>query len=366
MRSVVRIATPERGHEELDLLTGDLEFLDARYADSTIAHQTLTTILERLQSTPGVVNASAHAFQFVAGFGRADRSIRAEGADSSLARSVSPRFAFGVTPGYFATERLPLRAGRAFTGEDRLGSQPVAIINQRMADVLWRGQSPLGRRIKLGSADSLPWLTVVGVVGDIISRDTVAHYAYVPFAQTTHNERVTLLLRSNGDPLSLVPTVRAVVRSVDEDLPILRLQTVRQQRRSDYAPYQLYAMTMGSFAAFAILLAAIGLYGVVAYNAAQRTREIGVRIALGAEAKHVIAMIAGQGGRLVLLGILLGTGGSMLLLRVLSAMLFGASPIDLPVFAAVAVLLSLTAALAIWLPARRASRIDPLEALRAE
>jgi putative ABC transport system permease protein len=203
-------------------------------------------------------------------------------------------------------------------------------------------------------------------VGDITSRDTVTHYAYVPFAQTTHNQNVTLLLRSDGDPLSLVPTVRAVVRSVDEDLPILRLQTVRQQRRSDYAPYQLYAMTMGSFAAFAILLAAIGLYGVVAYNAAQRTREIGVRIALGAEAKDVSAMIAGQGGRLVLLGILLGTGGSMLLLRVLRAMLFGASPIDLPVFAAVAVVLSLTAALAIWLPARRASLIDPLEALRAD
>jgi len=366
MRSVVRIATPERGHEELDLLTGDLEFLDARYGDSTSVNTAVTSILDRLQNAPGIVSASAHAFQFVAGFGRSDRSIRAEGADSALARSVSPRFAFVVTPGYFATERLPIRAGRGFNAQDRLGSQPVVIINQRMADVLWHGQSPLGRRIKLGAADSLSWLTVVGVVGDITARDTVTHYAYVPFTQTAHNQRVTLLLRGSADPLSLVPTVREAVRSVDEDLPILGLQTVRQQRRSNYAPYQLYAMTMGSFAVFAILLAAVGLYGVVAYNAAQRTREIGVRIALGAEAKHVMAMIAGQGGRLVLLGIVLGTAGSMLLLRVLRAMLFGASPIDLPVFAAVAALLALTAALAIWLPARRASRIDPLEALRAE
>jgi len=365
-RSVVRLATPEQGREELDLLTGDLEFLDARYSDSTLVQSTVTSILERLQTAPGVASASAHAFQFVAGFGRADRSIRAEGADTSLARSVSPRFAFVVTPGYFATERLPVRAGRAFNAQDGIGSQPVVMINQRMADVLWHGQSPLGRRIKLGSADSLPWLTVVGVAGDITSRDTVAHYAYVPFAQSARNQRVTLLVRGSADPLSLVATVRAAVRSVDEDLPILALQTVRQQRRSNVAPYQLYATTMGSFAAFAILLAAIGLYGVVAYNAAQRTREIGVRIALGAEPKHVVALIAGQGGRLVVLGIVLGTAGSMLLLRVLRAMLFGASPIDLPVFTAVALLLVFTAALAIWLPARRAARIDPLEALRAE
>jgi len=365
-RSVVRLATPEQGREELDLLTGDLEFLDARYSDSTLVQSTVTSILERLQTAPGVASASAHAFQFVAGFGRADRSIRAEGADTSLARSVSPRFAFVVTPDYFATERLPVRAGRAFNAQDRIGSQPVVMINQRMADVLWHGQSPLGRRIKLGSADSLPWLTVVGVAGDITSRDTVAHYAYVPFAQSARNQRVTLLVRGSADPLSLVATVRAAVRSVDEDLPILALQTVRQQRRSNVAPYQLYATTMGSFAAFAILLAAIGLYGVVAYNAAQRTREIGVRIALGAEPKHVVALIAGQGGRLVVLGIVLGTAGSMLLLRVLRAMLFGASPIDLPVFTAVALLLVFTAALAIWLPARRAARVDPLQALRAE
>src|SRR4029079_1902014 len=365
-RRVVRLATPEQGREELDLLTGALEFLDARYGDSTSVNTAVTSILDRLQNAPGIVSASAHAFQFVAGFGRSDRSIRAEGADTSLARSVSPRFAFVVTPGYFATERLPVRAGRAFNAQDRIGSQPVVMINQRMADVLWHGQSPLGRRIKLGSADSLPWLTVVGVAGDITSRDTVAHYAYVPFAQSARNQRVTLLVRGSADPLSLVATVRAAVRSVDEDLPILALQTVRQQRRSNVAPYQLYATTMGSFAAFAILLAAIGLYGVVAYNAAQRTREIGVRIALGAEPKHVVALIAGQGGRLVVLGIVLGTAGSMLLLRVLRAMLFGASPIDLPVFTAVALLLVFTAALAIWLPARRAARIDPLEALRAE
>src|SRR4029078_4362056 len=155
-RSVVRLATPEQGREELDLLTGDLEFLDARYSDSTLVQSTVTSILERLQPAPGVASASAPPFQFVAGFGRADRSIRAEGADTSLARSVSPRFAFVVTPAYFPTERIPVRAGRAFNAQDRIGSQPVVMINQRMADVLWHGQSPLVRRTQPGSARRAP------------------------------------------------------------------------------------------------------------------------------------------------------------------------------------------------------------------
>ena len=156
------------------------------------------------------------------------------------------------------------------------------------------------------------------------------------------------------------------MRAVDPDLPVLGLQTAEQQRQRNYWPYEMNAIAMSVFAAFAILLAAVGLYGVIAYNTAQRTREIGVRIALGAEARHVIAMVVGQGGRLIAMGILAGVGGAMLLLRALNAMLFGASPIDLPIYAAVAALLAVVSLVAAWVPARRAARVSPLEALRAE
>jgi putative ABC transport system permease protein len=208
-------------------------------------------------------------------------------------------------------------------------------------------------------------VTIVGIVGDVSERGHAREYAYVPFAQSPGGP-VTLFVRANGDPLRLVSAVRAAVREVDQDLPVVDVETVEQQQNNNFSPYKVYAMSMAVFAAFAIILAAIGLYGVIAYNTAQRTREIGVRIALGAEAKHVLGLVAAQGTRLVIAGVVLGLGGSFLVLRVIQSMLFGASPIDLPIFGAVSAVLAAVAFVAVWIPARRATRIDPLEALRAE
>jgi predicted permease len=364
-KTVVRVSTPGTGTDELDLLSGSLEFLDAKYQDRAMVSSTVSGVLERLERAPSVTSASAHGYQFIAGFGAEDRRIRAEGADDATVGRVSPRFAFVVTPSYFSTVKLPILNGRGFNAQDRADGERVTMINKQMADVLWPGQSPIGRRIKLGSADSLPWLTVVGVVGDVSRRDTVTHFAYVPFAQAPA-DRVTLLVRSSSDPLKLIPSVRGAVRAADSDMPVLGVNTVREQRRATYWPYRMYSTAIGVFAAFALLLAAIGLYGVIAYNTAMRTREIGVRIALGAEGSHVVRLVAAQGGRLVAVGIVLGLAGSTVLLRVLRSMMFGASTIDLPVFAAVSVVLAAVSLAAIWTPARRAARVSPLEALRAE
>ena len=365
MKTVVRVSTPETGTDALDLLKGDLEFLDARYQNRAIVRGAIDELVDRVSRAPGVTSASAHGFQFVAGFGRGDQSIRAEGADSSAAQGVSPRFAFTVTPSYFATVRLPVLSGRKFDAQDRAGSMPVVMVNKHMADVLWPSQSPIGRKIKLGAADSLPWLTIVGVTGDITARGKITNYAYLPLDQAT-SDRATILVRSNGDPLQLIPTVRAATRAVDPDLPVIGMQTVRAQQRDSVWPYQMYSMSIAGFAVFAVVLAAIGLYGAIAYNTTMRTREIGVRIALGADTKHVVRLVGVEGARLVFMGIVLGLAGSVALLRTLRALMFGASTVDLPVFAAVSALLAVVAMVALWAPARRAARISPLEALRAE
>ncbi len=368
-KSMIRLATPDGNTKELDLVRGDVEFLDGRYQDRALVRTAVHEIVNGLERSPGVADVAGHYFQFIAGFGAQDRGIRAEGVDDATALSVSPRFAFTVTPSYFETIGLPVVSGRRFDEQDRAGSAPTTIINRHMADVLWPGQSPLGRRIKLGTADSLPWLTIVGIVGDLGSaRGGIPNYAYVPFDQAT-GDRLTLSVRSSADPTSAIATIRAVARAVDPDLPVQGLQTVQQQRAATYWPYKLYSMTIGIFAAFALLLAAIGLYGVIAYNTSMRTREIGVRIALGAEAKHVQAMVVKEGGRLVVAGLLIGLAGAVVTMRALSAasaLMFGPNVSDVGLYGIVVLVLGGVALAAMWAPARRASRVSPLEALRAE
>jgi predicted permease len=363
-KSFVRISAPESGYDDRDLLGANLEFFEAKYADGNAVRLELSQILERLAALPGVTDVATDRTEFIAGFGRGDKVIRAEGL-SHTPDGVSPRFYHVVSPGYFTAVRLPVLAGRRFDAHDGPASLPVVMINQRMAGQLWPGESPLGRRIKLGPADSLPWLTVVGVVGDVSNRDETRNYAYVPAVQAT-GPTATLLLRTQGESSRLAPAVRSAVRAVDADIPVLDLETIARRQHVNYLPYEVYAIGMGAFAGFAILLAAVGLYGVIAYNTAQRTKEIGVRMALGAEAKHVVALIAAQGGRLIVLGIVAGVAGSAALLRVLRGLLFGASPVDVPVFAAVSFILAMIAFVATWLPARRAAAVSPLEALRAE
>jgi predicted permease len=364
MKSVLRISARPEGIDERSLLTGRVQFLDAKYRNQSTLRFAGSEIASRLERIPGATSAALYSTGFIAGFGGHDETIRVDGI-ASIPPNSSPRFYFAVTPAYLATVKLPIVAGRGFTAADRAGSERVVLINAHAAQVIWAGASPLGKRIKLGSADSLPWFTVVGVVGNTSERGRARDFAYVPFDQAPGDD-ATLLVRSRAEPFALAPALRAAVTEVDSDLPVVDVQTVEQQHDRTMSPYKVYALSMAAFAGFAILLAAIGLYGVIAYTTAQRTREIGVRMALGAEVKHVVSMVAAQGTRLVVVGIVLGLGGSFLVLRVLESMLFGASPIDLPIFAGVSLVLAFAALVAVWIPARRAARVDPLEALRAE
>ena len=366
MKSFLRVSARDAGPDIHNVLTGSVEFLDARYADGAQVGAAATQIVDRLARVPGVAAVAMSRVHFVAGFGAADERIVVDGVPS-VPDGVSPRFATIVTPSYFSAQRLSRVAGRLLESGDRPGAPLVALINARMARQLWPQESPLGKRLRMGSADSLPWLTVVGVVGDVGRAGRFSNQLYVPFAQ--HPGRpATLFVRGEpaGDVRQLAPAVRSEISSIDPDLPVVALKTMEEEHHDRFWPYQMYALFMSGFAGLAILLAAVGLYGLVAYAVAQRTREIGIRMALGADRTDVLRLVTGQGARLVLAGIVAGVIASAGALQILRSMLFGASPVDPGVFALVSLLLALVALVASYIPARRATSVDPMIALRSE
>jgi putative ABC transport system permease protein len=366
MKSFLRVSVPESGQDIHNVLTGSVEFLDARYADDAQVGSAAAQIIDRLSGIPGVSTAAMSRAHFIAGFGAADERVLVEGVPS-VPDGASPRFATIITPSYFSALRLPLVAGRTLGPGDRQGAPLVAVINARMARQLWPAESPLGKRLRMGSADSLPWLTVVGVVGDVVRTGRTSNQLYVPFAQ--HPGRpATLLVRGEptADVRQLAPVVRSEVSAIDPDLPVVALKTMEEEHHDRFWPYQMYALFMSGFAALAILLAAVGLYGLVAYGVAQRTREIGIRMALGADRMDVLRLVTGQGARLLLAGVFAGVIASAGALQILRSMLFGASPVDPGVFALVSLLLVIVALLASYIPARRAASVDPMIALRSE
>lgn len=369
MKSFLRLTTHDRRYDTRNVITAQLEFLDRRYAEPRQIARAVSELTTRFARIPGVSAVALSRFEFLAGFGRRDNRIRVEGLPE-LPDGVSPRFYAAVTPAYFDVLQLPLREGRLFEPGDGVRNAPVVIINARMARRLWPNEPAVGHRLRLGSADSLPWLTIVGVVGDV--RDSLTAQtggdAFVPFPQSP-GRPASMLVRAAPtveNPLRLLPQIRAEARMVDADLPLVKPMTVEQQRHDNYWPYEMFALYIGGFASLALLMGAIGLYGVVAYSVSQRTREIGIRIALGADQTQVLRLVTGGGAKLALLGVALGVLGAAGASQVLRSMIFGANPIDVTVYLLGSLLLTFVALVASYVPARRAASVSPLVALRAE
>ncbi|MGB7024075.1 MAG: FtsX-like permease family protein, partial [Candidatus Acidiferrales bacterium] len=271
-----------------------------------------------------------------------------------------------IDPGYLQTMQIPLLAGREFTERDNQDSARVMIINETMARQFWPNESPIGKRITM--KDWGPPLTgeIVGVAGDVkINRlDTAVGPAiYWPYSQFPVNFNA-IVVRGDTDPLRLVSAVKSQIWSVDKNQPISKIATMEQVLSDSIAQRRLYLVLLGVFAGAALLLAAVGIYGVMSYSVSQRTHEIGIRLALGAAQSEILKLILGHGAKLALLGVATGILAATALTRLMSSLLFGVSPSDPATLAAVAVLLMLVAMAACYIPARRAMRVDPMIALR--
>ena len=272
-----------------------------------------------------------------------------------------------VSPDYFQTMRIPLLAGRYFTERDTTGAPDVVIVDDLLAQRQFPGQNPLGQRISIGKA---PWREIVGVVGH------VTHHAldegegdmqyYYPTFQGDNETGAALFIRSRLDPLTLASAVQDAVQKIDRDQPVFGVTTMTQNLKDITAQRRFLVLLIGVFAGTALALAAIGVYGVMAYSVSQRTHEIGIRMALGAQAADVLKLVVGQGLKLILIGLILGLTGAALLTRLLEGFLFGVSPTDPATFAAISLVLVGVAMLASYLPGRRATKVDPMVTLRHE
>jgi putative ABC transport system permease protein len=410
IRSVWRLQQIEPGFNPDKLLSMQLEFPASRYHDNAQVMSFITELNERLAALPGVESVGAADSLPLSPVGRTSTifiegkaDLRAEPDDPNGEGASGPSaFLSRVSPGYFRTLGIPLRQGREFGPEDRQGSLLVAIINEAMAHRYWPGENPLGKRVGDGGV----WRTVVGVAPNVkrfALEDQPKPELYMPSLQppgshASANEQmklaadyggkgksisisitimpptatqgrvsyISLMARTRVRPEAMVDAVRKTVWSLDPDQPILQLGTMQARLDEFYAPRRFNMLLFGAFALVALLLAAIGIYGVLAYLVEQRTHEIGIRVALGAKTRDVLWLIVRQGLALTLIGVVLGLGAALALTRVLQNLLYGVSATDPATFAGIALLLLGVACVASFIPARRATKVDPLAALRHE
>ncbi len=363
VRSLSRLQV-ETGFDADRLLT--LSVVMAGYDEGGHRAQVVEAVLERIRALPGIEVAGAGTAMPPV---TAQRSVRYEVEGEGPGVPVRTAYFIATDPLYFRTLGTPLLDGRAFDERDAEGAPGVAILNRSLARRLFRGERAVGRRVRLRDAtQSAEWRTIVGVVGDVRYQgldDPGQAALYTPFAQTP-SLWTAVFVRTTSEPMAVVRSVKAAVATAGAGLTAMRPRPMTELVAESIARPRFNALLLSCFAILALVVATVGIYGLIAYSVAQRTHEIGVRIALGAARRDVLGLVVGQGLRLTAVGIALGVVGALALTRLMQSLLFEVSPQDPLTFVAGAAFLLVVGLLASYLPARRAARVDPAVALRAE
>ena len=368
VRSFARLQQVSPGFDPKGVLTFELTLSGDRYKDPAVVRAAYRDLWGRLDRLPGV-SASGGITSLPLSQMAAWGPVTVEGRVPPPGERFINADQRLVGGRYFETMGIPLREGRLFEEQDTPDKPKVVLVDEPMARLLWPGQSPLGKRISLGDLAATPiWATVIGVVGPVKhdALDVDSRIALYLAQSQGVGRTMNVVLRAAGNPLALTAAVKREIREVDRGLPLYRVLTMEQRIAHSLARQRFTMQLLGLFAGVALALAAIGIYGVLSYLVSQGTREIGIRMALGATQGGILALVVRQGMALALTGLALGLAAAAALTRVMRSLLFGVAATDPSTFAAIALLLSAVALVASYLPARRASRIDPMESLRSE
>jgi predicted permease len=367
LRSLVSLEEVSPGFQPQGVITANVALPPTRYADPAKQIAFYRAVLDRLTSLPGVTNVGAGvSVPFAGNSGSASFSI--EGRPSPPGDPGPHGDVDVVTPDYFASLKIPLRSGRVFTSQDQQGTQPVMVIDETLAKQYWPNEDPVGKHMRLGGP-TVPWSTIVGVVGHVkssdLAGDTIKGKYYLATFQSPQPFS-TLVARAQLDPAGLTSAIRTGVQAVDPTQAVSQIRTMSDMVSESLAPRRFVVTLLGVFAGMALLMAVLGLYGIISYAVTQRTQEIGIRLALGAQRGEILGMVIGQGMWLAGTGAGIGLATSVAISRLLRNQLFHIGPFDPLTFAATALVLLGAALAACYIPARRATRVDPIHALRYE
>jgi len=365
IKSFLHLREINPGFNADNVLTMRLTLPPGKYKQGEPRAQIYQQLVDRVKQTPGVQSAALVLSLPLGGDSfNVGRSVIREGRPMTADEQTNALH-LPVSPDYFQTLQIPLKAGRTFTDQDTFNSTKVVIVNETMARALWPNENPIGRRFTVWRDEKFP-REVVGVVGDTKSSldKEPEQQMYVPYAQDANWGSLSLAVRTAGEPTALAGSVREAIRAVDKAVPNYNLKTMNDVVSTSAAPRRIPMLLMSAFAGVAMLLAMLGIYGVTSYYVTQRTHEIGVRMALGAQIVDVLKLVLRRAMWLAVIGIGIGVAGAIAVTRYLTSLLFGVKPIDTVTFVAVAIVLALVVFVACLVPARRAAKIDPLEALR--